>query len=57
MQIKLFYQEVREKTADFEHRVNAFMATVDVVDVKLSEATYGNHEDVNTSQTLQVLYK
>lgn len=39
MKIKLFYQCHNQTIQDFENQVNNFMATVDVVDVKINVIT------------------
>lgn len=57
MKIKLFYQKYKQSLEDFESQVNDFMATVVVVDVKYSEATVGNSEDIDAITCLMVLYK
>lgn len=58
MKIKLFYYRSWKQTLeDFEREVNDFMATVAVVDVKYSEATVGNSEDIDAITCLMVLYK
>lgn len=58
MKIKLFYYRSWKQTLeDFEQEVNDFMATVAVVDVKYSEATVGNSEDIDAITCLMVLYK
>ena len=58
MKIKLFYYRSWKQTLeDFEREVNDFMATVGVVDVKYSEATVGNSEDMDTLTSVMVLYK
>lgn len=57
MKIKLFYQKYKQTLEDFESQVNDFMATVEVVDVKYSEATVGNSEDIDAITCLMVLYK
>lgn len=55
MKIKLFYYYRWDSTTleDFEKEVNDFMATVEVVDVKYSEAT-NNTEAITV---VMVLYK
>lgn len=55
MKIKLFYYYRWDATTleDFEKEVNDFMATVEVVDVKYSEAT--NNTEAITG--VMVLYK
>ncbi|HEP1703002.1 TPA: DUF2758 domain-containing protein [Streptococcus pyogenes] len=57
MKIKLFYQKHNESLDDFEHRVNLFTLSVSVIDIKFSEATYGNYEDMSTTTSLLVLYR
>ncbi|HEP2662083.1 TPA: DUF2758 domain-containing protein [Streptococcus pyogenes] len=55
--MKLFYQKHNESLDDFEYRVNQFTLSVSVIDIKLSEATYGNYEDMSTTTSLLVLYR
>ncbi|MHA2693756.1 DUF2758 domain-containing protein [Streptococcus agalactiae] len=57
MKIKLFYQKHNESLDDFEYRVNQFTLSVSVIDIKLSEATYGNYEDMSITTSLLVLYR
>lgn len=57
MKIKLFYQKYKQSLEDFESQVNDFMATAAVVDVRHSEATVGNSEDMDTLTCVMVLYK
>ena len=57
MKIKLFYQKYKQSLEDFESQVNDFMATVEVIDVKYTEATVGNSEDMGTLTSVMVLYK
>ncbi|HER0003201.1 TPA: DUF2758 domain-containing protein [Streptococcus pyogenes] len=57
MKIKLFYQKHNESLDDFEYRINQFTLSVSVIDIKLSEATYGNYEDMSTTTSLLVLYR
>ena len=57
MKIKLFYQKYKQSLEDFESQVNAFMAGVEVIDVKNTEATVGNSEDMDTLTSVMVLYK
>ena len=58
MKIKLFYYRSWKQTLeDFEREVNDFMATVEVIDVKYTEATVGNSEDMDTLTSMMVLYK
>ncbi|HEM2815605.1 TPA: hypothetical protein U2B49_001695 [Streptococcus suis] len=57
MKIKLLKNLAKESPQDFEERVNEFMATVEVVDVKYTEATAGHYEELGTNTGLLVLYK
>ncbi|NQN54545.1 hypothetical protein HPA15_08540 [Streptococcus suis] len=57
MKIKLFYKSYNQTAKEFETEVNDFMATVEVVDVKYTEATAGHYEDLGTNTGLLVLYK
>lgn len=56
MKIKLFYKQFKESLEDFETRINEFMATVSVVDVKFSEATEGDRDNMTATTGLLVLY-
>ncbi|HEM3624375.1 TPA: hypothetical protein U1C26_000860 [Streptococcus suis] len=57
MKIKLFYKSYNQTIKEFETEVNDFMATVEVVDVKYTEATAGHYEELGTNTGLLVLYK
>ena len=58
MKIKLFYYRSWKQTLeDFEREVNDFMATVEVVDVRHSEATEGHYESIGALTSVMVLYK
>ncbi len=57
MKIKLFYQRHNQSIEGLENRVNSFMATVEVVDVKYTEATTGHYEELETNIGILVLYK
>lgn len=57
MKIKLFYQKHKQSLEQFENQVNYFMAGVEVVDVKYTEATSGDYETMTTELGLLVLYK
>ncbi|WP_247926804.1 hypothetical protein [Streptococcus intermedius] len=48
MKIKLFYQKYKQSLEDFESQVNGFMAGVEVIDVKYTEATSGDYENLDT---------
>ncbi|MGQ9412372.1 hypothetical protein [Streptococcus pluranimalium] len=56
MKIKLFYKKSKQTNQELQEEVNAFMADVDVVDVKYSEGTYGDYEAISSSLSLLVLY-
>lgn len=57
MKIKLFYQKYKQSLEEFENQVNDFMADVEDVDVKYTEATSGDYEAMTTELGLLVLYK
>lgn len=57
MKIKLFHQKYKQALWDFESQVNVFMAGVEVIDVKYTEATSGDYENLDTITALLVLYK
>lgn len=57
MKIKLFYQKYKQSLEEFENQVNDFMAGVEVVDVKYTEATSGDYEAMTPELGLLVLYK
>ncbi|MCL4922369.1 MULTISPECIES: hypothetical protein [Streptococcus] len=57
MKIKLFYQKHKQILEEFENQINDFMAGVEVVDVKYTEATSGDYEAMTTELGLLVLYK
>lgn len=54
MKIELFRKSYEESLQDFENRVNEFMATVDVVDVKINVITSLGG---SLLQMITVLYK
>ena len=58
MKTKLFIRRGwKQSSEEFEQEVNDFMATVKVVDVKISEATLGSSEDMAVQTTLLVIYQ
>lgn len=57
MKIKIFYQKHKQSLEEFENQVNDFMADVEVVDVKYTEATSGDYEAMTTILGLLILYK
>lgn len=57
MKIKLFYQKHKQSLKEFENQVNNFMAGVEVVDVKYTEATTGYYESMEARIGVLVLYR
>ena len=58
MKIKLFiYRGWKQPLEEFEQEVNDFLATVQVVDVKISEATFGSSEDMAIGTKILVTYQ
>jgi hypothetical protein len=58
MKTKLFIRRGwKQSLEEFEQEVNDFLATVQVVDVKISEATLGSSEDMAVQTTLLVIYQ
>ena len=57
MRIKIFYQQQKQSLLEFEAQINNFMASVEVVDVKCTEATEGDYENLSATLGLLVLYK
>lgn len=57
MKIKLFYHQHKQTLEEFENQVNDFMAEVEVIDVKYTEGTSGDYENLSTNIGLLVLYK
>ena len=57
MKVKLFEYTRRWEKEDFEKEINDFMATVEVVDVRHSEATEGHYESIGALTSVMVLYK
>ncbi|WP_449159479.1 hypothetical protein [Streptococcus sp.] len=58
MKTKLFIRRGwKQSLEEFEQEVNDFMATVQVVDVKISEATFGSRDDMAVQTTLLVIYQ
>ena len=58
MKVKLFFRtRYTQSLEDFEKRVNEFMATVEVVDIKSSETTVGTGKDLGTMTGVLVIYK
>lgn len=57
MKIKLFYRRYKQTLEEFEIEVNNFMAGVEVVDVKYTEATTGYYESMEARIGVLVLYR
>lgn len=58
MKTKLFIRRGWQQSfEDFEQEVNDFLATVQVVDVKISEATFGSSECMSVQTILLVIYQ
>lgn len=57
MKIKLFYQQHKQTQEEFENQVNDFIVEVEVIDVKYTEGTSGDYENLSTNIGLLVLYK
>lgn len=57
MKIKIFNHHYLESVKRFEKEINDFMAGVEVIDVKYTEATSGDYENLDTITALLVLYK
>ena len=57
MKIKIFYQQQKQSLQEFESQVNDFMVSVEVVDVKYTEATEGDYENLSATLGLLILYK
>ena len=57
MKIKLFYQQYKQTLEEFENQVNDFIAEVEVTDVKYTEGTSSDYENLSTNIGLLVLYK
>ena len=49
MKIKIFYQQQNQSLQEFEAQINNFMASVEVVDVKCTEATEGDYENLSAT--------
>ncbi len=58
MKTKLFIRRGwKQSLEEFEQEVNDFLSTVQVVDVKISEATFGSRDDMAVQTTLLVIYQ
>lgn len=57
MKIKLFTHYRKQSLEEFEKEVNDFLATVQMVDVKISESALSSSEDMAVKTTLLVIYQ
>lgn len=58
MKVKLFSRtRYTQSEEDFEQMVNDFMATVEVVGIKYSNATVGSSNDLGVMTGILVIYK
>ena len=57
MKVKFFYLSYLDNKENFEQRVNDFMATVNVVDVRHSEVCLSDGKRFKAFTNVMVLYK
>lgn len=57
MKIKTFGQKYQENNEKFDERINKFIESVEVLDVKLSTGTYGDSSELSDSSTVLVIYR
>ena len=57
MKIKTFGQKYQENNEKFDERINKFIETVEVLDIKLSSGTYGDSSELSDSSTVLVIYR
>lgn len=57
MKVKFFYHSYIDNKENFEQRVNNFMATVEVVDVRHSEVCLSDGKRFKAFTNVMVLYK
>ncbi|MXQ49036.1 DUF2758 domain-containing protein [Streptococcus pneumoniae] len=57
MKIKILERQYKESFEVFEERVNKFMVGVNVVDVKFSEAPYGDSDGITTGTSVLIVYR
>lgn len=57
MKIKTFGQKYQENNEKFDERINKFIESVEVLDIKLSSGTYGNSNELSDSSTVLVIYR
>lgn len=57
MKVKFFYHSYLDNKENFEQRVNDFMATVNVIDVRHSEVCLSDGKRFKAFTNVMVLYK
>ena len=57
MKIKTFGQRYQENNEKFDERINKFIESVEVLDIKLSSGTYGDSSELSDSSTVLVSYR
>ena len=57
MKIKTFGQKYQENNEKFDERINKFIESVEVLDIKLSSGTYGDSSELSDSSTVLVVYR
>lgn len=57
MKVKFFYHSYIDNKENFEQKVNDFMATVEVVDVRHSEVCLSDGKRFKAFTNVMVLYK
>lgn len=57
MKIKIFYKKHQQSIEAFEEQVNDFIANVEIVDIKYTEATCGDYEAISSSIGILVIYQ
>ena len=57
MKVKFFYHSYIDNKENFEQRVNDFMATVEVVDVRHSEVCLSDGKIFKAFNNVMLLYK
>ena len=57
MKIKTFGQKYQENNENFDERINKFIESVEVLDIKFSSGTYGDSSELSDSATVLVIYR
>ena len=55
MKIKTFGQKYQENNEKFDERINKFIESVEVLDIKLSSGTYGDSSELSDSSTVDLI--